>query len=194
MGVFSWKTSDTDRSIPCEGNPAEKEIFTVYMVTEDGQIFTEKEYQGYGEFGGKDIYVLIAEMNGQKGATDEESRDNFFNNIWLSGIQKDGKRLINRKDFQNYESPLEDYDGLTPNQLTKDKGWKSFGHDWELEDFAKQGLKVPKLFEEEYNTTPERWNSFGYPERCEFQGYFYDDDDERCDYCRCKIEVCECDD
>jgi hypothetical protein len=34
------------------------------MITEDGQIFTEDNYDGYGEFGGKDFYSLVAELNG----------------------------------------------------------------------------------------------------------------------------------
>ena len=36
-------------------------------------MFEEKDYEGYGEFGGKDIYELIAEMNGKK--TREEGID-----------------------------------------------------------------------------------------------------------------------
>jgi len=34
------------------------------MITPDGRIFTEKNYDGYGEFGGKDFYELLAELNG----------------------------------------------------------------------------------------------------------------------------------
>jgi len=62
MGFFSWKTSDTDRSIP--SHYSNKPTFTVHMVTEDGQVFTEKDYEGYGVFGGKDFYELVAELNG----------------------------------------------------------------------------------------------------------------------------------
>ena len=34
------------------------------MITPDGRVFTEKDYDGYGEFGGKDFYELLAELNG----------------------------------------------------------------------------------------------------------------------------------
>jgi hypothetical protein len=34
------------------------------MITPDGRVFTEKEYDGYGVLGGKDYYELLAELNG----------------------------------------------------------------------------------------------------------------------------------
>ena len=66
MGVFSFKTSDTGESIPnCwqEDRPT----FTVYMKDNKGNVWKESNYEGYGDFGGKDIYELIAEMNGFEG-------------------------------------------------------------------------------------------------------------------------------
>jgi hypothetical protein len=62
MGFFSWKTCDTDRSIA--NNSSERETFEVHMITPDGRVFTEKDYDGYGEFGGKDFYELLGELNG----------------------------------------------------------------------------------------------------------------------------------
>jgi hypothetical protein len=48
------------------------------MITEDGRVFTETEYEGYGVFGGKDFYELLAELNGAK--TREEGIDIAFKN------------------------------------------------------------------------------------------------------------------
>ena len=62
MGFFSWKTQDTDESI-CNSF-SDKETFTVYMVDNKNNVWREDEYEGYGEFGGKDFYELLAEMNG----------------------------------------------------------------------------------------------------------------------------------
>lgn len=62
MGFFSWKTCDTDESIA--NIHSGKPVFTVHMITPDGRVFTENEYDGYGEFGGKDFYELLAELNG----------------------------------------------------------------------------------------------------------------------------------
>jgi hypothetical protein len=62
MGFFSWKTCDTGESIAnvYSGKP----IYTVHMITPDGRVFTENEYDGYGVFGGKDFCELLAELNG----------------------------------------------------------------------------------------------------------------------------------
>lgn len=66
MGVFSWKTQDTDRSIAVTGNTANRPTFTVYMFDNKGNVWKEDNYEGYGKFGGKDFYELLAEMNGKK--------------------------------------------------------------------------------------------------------------------------------
>lgn len=62
MGFFSWHTCDTGRSIA--NNSSDREVFEVHMITPDGRVFTENSYEGYGEFGGKDFYDLLAELNG----------------------------------------------------------------------------------------------------------------------------------
>lgn len=72
MGFFSWKTSDTDRSIA--NTYSSRKPFTVHMITEDGQVFTEHNYEGYGEFGGKDFYELVAELNGVTEGDTESKR------------------------------------------------------------------------------------------------------------------------
>lgn len=58
MGQFSWFTQDTKRRIR-NGVP-----FTVYMTDDKGNKYKETCYGGYGVFGGKDYYELLAEMNG----------------------------------------------------------------------------------------------------------------------------------
>ena len=62
MGFFSWKTCDTDESIA--NNCSTRPTFTVHMIAPDGRVFTEPNYEGYGEFGGKDFYDLLCELNG----------------------------------------------------------------------------------------------------------------------------------
>ena len=65
MGVFSWNTSDTKESIPSIRNLGDRETFTVYMLAPDGRKWVEDNYEGYGVFGGKDYYELMAELNGE---------------------------------------------------------------------------------------------------------------------------------
>ena len=62
MGFFSFKTQDTNKSI-CNTYSG-KRTFIVYMFDDKGNIWKEDDYEGYGEFGGKDFYELLAEMNG----------------------------------------------------------------------------------------------------------------------------------
>lgn len=62
MGFFSWETCDTNESIANQHSI--RPTFPVHMITPDGRVFTEKYYDGYGEFGGKDFYELLAELNG----------------------------------------------------------------------------------------------------------------------------------
>jgi hypothetical protein len=62
MGFFSWKTQDTDISIANQYST--RNTFRVQMLDDKGNVWTEDNYDGYGEFGGKDYYELLAEMNG----------------------------------------------------------------------------------------------------------------------------------
>jgi hypothetical protein len=62
MGFFSFKTQDTDRSI--SNIHSSRDSFFVAMHDNAGNIWTERFYDGYGVFGGKDYYELLAEMNG----------------------------------------------------------------------------------------------------------------------------------
>lgn len=39
-------------------------MITVTMIDDKGNKWTEENYEGYGVFGGKDYYELLAEMNG----------------------------------------------------------------------------------------------------------------------------------
>lgn len=58
MGQFSWYTQDTNHRI-INGEP-----FKVIMTDDKGNKYIENQYEGYGVFGGKDYYELLAEMNG----------------------------------------------------------------------------------------------------------------------------------
>lgn len=62
MGFFSWKTMDTNRSIP--STYSSRKPFRVCMTDDKGNRWIEEEYEGYGDFGGKDYYELLSEMNG----------------------------------------------------------------------------------------------------------------------------------
>lgn len=64
MGFSSFMTQDTNRSIA--NTHSSKPTFRVHLVDDKGNVYTENNYEGYGEFGGKFFYELLAEMNGFK--------------------------------------------------------------------------------------------------------------------------------
>jgi len=132
MGFFSWKTSDTNISIP--NNYSNRETFTVHLITKDRQIFTESDYDGYGVFGGKDFYELVAELNGITEGTTEEKRKKGIN--------------ICFKD-----NPSGEFNGT---------------------------FEYPKLVEElpSESNWEQDWEKLPYPETCEYQGFFYEEDEE----------------
>ena len=69
MGFFSWKTNDSDRTIWNTYTSA-GDTFRVIMCDDKGNEWVEENYEGYGEFGGKDYYALMAEMNGFEASDD----------------------------------------------------------------------------------------------------------------------------
>jgi hypothetical protein len=179
MGFFSWHTSDTKKSIA--NKYSGRKMFAVYMITENGMVFTETDYEGYGVFGGKDIYELIAEMNKLPFKNKDEARSKPIDLLFETHITN-GERTYKQghdKDarFFNWETPLNEEGGKTPNQLIGE-GWKKVYpngyNDWNKA--ASNGIKLPKLVQK----LPKKgvdwkgfWNSLPYPENCEAQGYFY---------------------
>ena len=64
MGMFSWHTNDTKKVIWIEDYSRGRKTPVVYLIDNKGNKWREDDYEGYGEFGGKDFYELLAEMNG----------------------------------------------------------------------------------------------------------------------------------
>jgi len=96
MGFFSWHTNDTGEPI---WNTYTGKSKTIYMIDNKGNQWVEHDYGGYGDFGGKDYYELLAEMNGL-----ESDR--------LKGIEL---------NFNTESKPF-----ITPNLVTKpDQKWKN---------------------------------------------------------------------
>jgi hypothetical protein len=75
MGFFSWMTQDTDKSIA--NNYSKRKPFSVTMTDDKGMRWTETNYEGYGDFGGKDYYELLDQMNGGSGDRSEGIRKAF---------------------------------------------------------------------------------------------------------------------
>lgn len=60
-GMFSFKTLGDNKAISARSGA------DIYMFDDKGNMWHEENYEGYGEFGGKDFFELMAEMNGGEG-------------------------------------------------------------------------------------------------------------------------------
>ena len=78
MGFFSWITQDTRKSI--SNVHTDRGPLRVTMTDNKGNRWHEDEYDGYGVFGGKDYFELLAEMNGLG-----PDRDKGINLVYDSG-------------------------------------------------------------------------------------------------------------
>ena len=109
MGFFSWKTQDTDNSIA--NQYSNRKTFRVQMLDNKGNVWTEDTYEGYGRFGGKDFYELLAEMNGFES---DKTGDEYTDEARGFGINlafKDNPNGIGTKGV------------LYPNLVEKADGW-----------------------------------------------------------------------
>jgi hypothetical protein len=134
-GQFSWMTQDTDTQI---GSERENTI-TVYMYSDKGERWEEKGYEGYGEFGGKDYYELLAQMNGVENADRQDGIDIAFGKKKVKGkvlfpaLVQDAKYNWKRHDFTVqpdndpnqswYQEPEDDddYDEYDESKVTEAK-------------------------------------------------------------------------
>ena len=130
MGFFSWNTMDTDESIANEHS--NRKTFRVQMMDNKGNVWTEDDYEGYGRFGGKDYYELLAEMNG-------------FTSDKTGEVYTDEAR------------------GFGIDIAFKDNG----------SGVGTEGVYYPNLVEQANGWVYE----MGGPDSCDFQGYFYDEED-----------------
>jgi hypothetical protein len=76
MGLFSWITQDTREAIRSNGSVKSKR--KAFMHDNKGNIWEENDYEGYGVFGGKDFFQLLAEINEAKGLNGDVDNDRLL--------------------------------------------------------------------------------------------------------------------
>jgi hypothetical protein len=142
MGFFSWKTADTEESIY---NCYTDECKTVYLLHPGGDNIEEKNYGGYGEFGGKDAYEWLAENNISKeelADSDEDDRrmlgialdigsyyvDTEDGSKWFVNLMAEpavlAKEGVRNLKNHTYITPIEEYAGKNANQLITSGRWE----------------------------------------------------------------------
>lgn len=93
MGFFSWKTCDTKRSI--SNAYSSRGTFKVYVLIPEkfgGGYIEESNYEGYGVFGGQDIYALIAKWNAPEKCVGDVMKDRLVG-INLACYDEDNAKL-----------------------------------------------------------------------------------------------------
>ncbi len=147
MGFFSWKTMDTDKSISNESSV--RGTFRVQMMDDKGNVWTEDNYEGYGVFGGKDYYELLAEMNGfvsQKGLTYEVDGEAYTDEARSYGISL---------AFKDNGSGDRTFGIKYPNLVEMADGW-SYEH-WGPESCSDQGYFYNDDEEFDYDDEDENY-------------------------------------
>ena len=112
MGQFSWMTMDTGEQI---GSQDENTI-TVTMFDDKGNTWVESQYEGYGEFGGKDYYEVVAEMNGWNKDNYKEYKGTFRPEIPQTELREVGIDIYYDDKKKGYKFP-----GLMEYYVAKDR-------------------------------------------------------------------------
>lgn len=64
MGQFSWLMSDSGEPVYCQSPKYPAYLLVPEPFQEEyGSYLEERDYEGYGEFGGRDAYALVAQWN-----------------------------------------------------------------------------------------------------------------------------------
>ena len=108
MGFFSFLTNDTHESV--SNKYSDRGPLEVYLHDDKGNVWHEPDYDGYGVFGGKDYYELMAEMNGMDTSSRERAR--------IIAIEADCDYMERR---WSQDDPPPD---INFPQITRSKEWK----------------------------------------------------------------------
>ena len=125
MGYFSWKTADTNRSI--SNRDSIRGAFTVYLLCPNGETIREDDYDGYGRFGGHDVYALLAKWNAPETITGNVEVDR------LTGINMTylGNEKL-RYEIKIVEDGNLSYDDVKASEYCPEQGF--FYNAWEEDE------------------------------------------------------------
>jgi hypothetical protein len=131
MGFFSWKTSDTEKSI--SNRYSDRGALPVYVLCPDGSKIYEPNYEGYGEFGGRDMYALVAQWNFPEKCKDENGNwlsDGKCRNLGIDIACYDRQNEALKYPIKIVENKHWGYDDVGPATMCLDQGF-FYGEDEE---------------------------------------------------------------
>lgn len=115
MGMFSWKCAVSGISVANVNVGLNSEQSKCYLVTPE-KTYYEPAYQGYGVFGGFDVYELLGDGDRNKGIKlDSKDRGNFKIKVVLkkfyTGQNYDELKISNSCEYQGSSYPR-NYQGI----------------------------------------------------------------------------------
>lgn len=120
MGFFSWKCSDTERSI--SNRYSERGTFPVYVLIPEefgGGYIKEENYEGYGIFGNRDIYALVAYWNCPEKCI---GNDDYDRNFGIDIACYDWQNMSLKYPIKITEQPMK-YEDAKPSLNCEDQGY-----------------------------------------------------------------------
>ena len=123
-GPISWRTADTDESIPVINNGV-REPLTVYLLCPDGTSIKEDNYSGDGNFGGENIFELSAHWNCPELSTGIPCLDRKL------GLEIEFGKYEKKYPIKIVENPRHQYDVLPASPLCEYQG---FYYEEEIEE------------------------------------------------------------
>ena len=137
MGFFSWMASDTGQSIRNRFSPDGPTA--CFLLSPDGNHIREDNYEGYGVFGGVDVFVWWLRTNQRElchALADDEVREIFFREDF-GYDSTDGGRINCEYPIKIATEPL-DYDSVAASLPCNHQGY--FGEDeaescWDADPF-----------------------------------------------------------
>ena len=152
-GQFSWMTHDSDAQI---GSEMVNRVH-VYMFDNEGNKWEEKRYEGYGEFGGKDYYDLVATMNGY---TPEDLKDKaLLKKLRIVGKPEMRQIGIALAFDENGVKPRNGKKVLFPALVTDPRyNWKRHDFEKEAETDPNQSWAVEDDYDDDYGYYDESAN------------------------------------
>lgn len=151
-GQFSWMTHDRGEQI---GSERENTI-DVWMFDNEGNMWYEKGYEGYGVFGNMDYYELVAKMNGYS----EEDLDIKVGK--RNKIYREMREIGIALAFDELETRDQKGKVLFPALMSDPKGFNYKRHDFTKEaqsDPNQSWYQEPEYEEDEYDDDDEYYES-----------------------------------
>lgn len=118
MGFFSWKTSDTHKSI--SNRYSAKKALPVYLITPSNEKIYEPNYEGYGIFGGYDAYALLGQWNKPELCTGDEDHDR---DVGIECEIENRQKGNLKYPLKFAENPKNNYEDLPPAESCRYQGY-----------------------------------------------------------------------